>query len=82
MHQLRRYERLQLSEESRMKVSTVADQLFFVTVHLTAWTASGEQWVGTGSIYVVQTDQGPAHFLVTNRHVFERATRLQVAMIG
>jgi S1-C subfamily serine protease len=37
--------------------------------------------VGTGFVYAVETDSGAAHFLVSNKHVFDGATRLAVRMI-
>jgi hypothetical protein len=60
-----------------MKVETFADQLFFATVHL-----SGADWVATGFVYAVETDQGAAHFLLTNKHVLEGVTDFNVRMIA
>jgi hypothetical protein len=64
-----------------LKVETVADQLFFVTAYLTA-RAAGDSWLATGFVYGVETDQGTAHFLITNKHVFENAAELTVLFVG
>lgn len=52
-----------------MHVQTIAEQLFFVTCRIEAQAPAG-LWTGTGFVYAVETNQGVAHFLVTNRHVF------------
>lgn len=62
-----------------MDVQSLADQLFFVTVRIEA-TANGSSWVGTGFLYAVETSAGAVHFLVTNKHVYENATEIRVAM--
>lgn len=64
-----------------MDVKTAADQLFFVTVYLSARSAEGHNWTGTGFVYGVETEKGTAHFLVTNRHVLAGAEELVVRMI-
>lgn len=63
-----------------MRAETLAEQLFFTTCHLSASSPDGS-WVGTGSVYAVETTQGTAHFLVTNKHVLRGATALAVRMI-
>ncbi len=55
-----------------MNVETLAEQLFFVTANLEAHGPSGTA-SGTGFIYAVETNQGTAHFLVTNKHVLDAA---------
>ena len=63
-----------------MQVTTAADQLFFVTAFLVA-EGDDSTWTGTGFAYGVETEKGTAHFLITNRHVVEKAVRLRVHMI-
>lgn len=63
-----------------MRAETLAEQLFFTTCHLSVTSPSGG-WVGTGFVYAVETDQGAAHFLVTNRHVLDGASDLTVRFI-
>jgi hypothetical protein len=53
-----------------MRVETLAEQLFFVTCRIEAHSRTAA-WTGTGFVYAVETDRGPAHFLVTNKHVLE-----------
>lgn len=55
-----------------MNVATLAEQLFFVTANLEAQGPDGTT-SGTGFIYAVETNQGTAHFLVTNKHVLDAA---------
>jgi hypothetical protein len=59
-----------------VRVETVADQLFFVTVLISATGTDGSEWTGTGFAYAVNTDKGPVHYLVTNRHVLEYTSRV------
>lgn len=63
-----------------MRTETIAEQLFFTTVRIEA-SSSVAASVGTGFIYAVETERGTAHFLVSNKHVFDGATRLSVRMI-
>ena len=46
-------------------------QLYFTTLHLTCRTPDGGSWTATGFNYGVETDEGRADFLITNRHVLE-----------
>jgi Trypsin-like peptidase domain len=65
-----------------MQVRTPAEQLFFVTVHLTAQGPGGAT-TGTGFVYGVETDRGAAHFLVTNKHVLDGAgDQLDLQMVA
>lgn len=67
---------------SSMQVKTVAEQLLFVTVNLTGHVGTNVT-TGTGFIYGAETDQGTAHFLVTNKHVLDGAAdRLQIQMVA
>lgn len=56
-----------------MHVAGGVEQLFFVTAFLTGHGVknTGDQvtWWGTGFVYAVNTTQGQAHFLVSNKHV-------------
>jgi Trypsin-like peptidase domain len=58
-----------------MQIQTFADQLYFTTVRLTA-TDGSESWAATSFVYAVQTERGTAHFLLTNKHVVQEATRI------
>jgi hypothetical protein len=62
-----------------MRAETISEQLFFTTVRLecTGEVAS----VGTGFVYAVETEQGTAHFLVTNKHVLDGAKAITVRMV-
>lgn len=64
-----------------MQPTSLAEQLFFVTVRLDARDRHGKGWTGTGFVYGVETDGGTAHFLITNRHVLDGAVELDVNMI-
>jgi hypothetical protein len=63
-----------------MKVETVSEQLFFVTAYITA-TGKGHAWSGTAFVYAVNTNQGPAHFLVTNKHVLADADHYEIRFV-
>lgn len=63
-----------------MKPETLSEQLFFVTVHITAKNASGS-WTGTGFLYRVHLVEGPAIVLVTNKHVLQDADSITVRMV-
>jgi V8-like Glu-specific endopeptidase len=63
-----------------MQAETIAEQLFFTTCRIEA-ISEARAWVGTGFIYAVETNSGTAHFLVTNKHVFESAQKITVRMI-
>jgi hypothetical protein len=70
-----------------MQVVTAAEQLFFTTIRIVAEGAQGgvgpdASWVGTGFAYEVQTQQGPAHMLVTNKHVLRHARQVTLSMIS
>jgi V8-like Glu-specific endopeptidase len=63
-----------------MRVETIAEQLFFTTCFIEA-SGGARSWVGTGFVYVVETNAGAAHFLVTNKHVLKLADKVAVRMI-
>jgi len=63
-----------------MRVETVAEQLFFTTVFVSAENTA-EQWTATGFVHAVEVEEGTLHVLITNRHVLESADRLTVRMI-
>jgi V8-like Glu-specific endopeptidase len=63
-----------------MRVETVGQQLLFVTARVVAH-ADEREWVGTAFVYAVETDKGTAHFLVSNRHVFQDAKGLTVSFV-
>lgn len=75
-----------------MDVGGGIEQLYFVTVFLTGHgthieSGRSADWTGTGFIYGVQTDQGQANFLVTNKHVFDggdgvTASKLDMRLIA
>lgn len=70
-----------------MQVTTVAEQLFFVTVRIDArgpeeGVGPDMPWSATGFAYEVATDRGKAHFLVTNKHVLKYARQLTISMIA
>lgn len=64
-----------------MRVETVSEQLFFVTTLIEGTDGVGANWTGTGFLYAVNTDQGRATFVVTNKHVLDRATRLTMRFV-
>src|SRR5881398_3230648 len=64
-----------------MDANTICGQLFFLTAHLEAVTASAT-WSGTGFMYGVQTQHGVSRYLVTNRHVLEGADAIRLTMIA
>ncbi|GAB2648221.1 trypsin-like serine peptidase [Kribbella swartbergensis] len=64
-----------------MKVESLAEQLYFTTVHLQAIKSNGDGWTGTGFLYSVDTTRGSAHFLVTNKHVLAGANELVIQMM-
>lgn len=64
-----------------MDVSTVADQLFFVTAYLEGANAD-QSWSGTGFVYAIETDQGPVLLLVSNKHVLVEADSLRIRMVA
>ena len=57
-----------------MHVETGAEQLFFVTTLVRATFADGSKAVGTAFVYVLGTNEGNVHLLVTNKHVLRDAT--------
>lgn len=59
-----------------MKVITVADQVFFVTIPILATDGKGKEWSGRGFVYTVYGDAGEVPFLVTNRHVLDGASKV------
>lgn len=63
-----------------MKVESLSEQLFFVTSRIEARSAT-DGWVGTGFVVAVDTEHGPAHFLVTNKHVLADAQTLTVRFV-
>jgi V8-like Glu-specific endopeptidase len=63
-----------------MRVETIAEQLFFTTCLIKASGEAGSR-VGTGFVYVVDTNAGAAHFLVTNKQVLKSADKVAVRMI-
>lgn len=64
-----------------MDVTTLADQLFFVTAYLEGKAENGSGRAGTGFVYTVPTDRGDANFLVSNKHVFAGLSELTVRMV-
>jgi len=63
-----------------MQVSTIADQLCFVTAFLRG-SNSAESWSGTGFVYTVPTDKGEVQVLVSNKHVLADAHELTVRFV-
>ncbi|HEX8122305.1 MAG TPA: trypsin-like peptidase domain-containing protein [Solirubrobacteraceae bacterium] len=63
-----------------MQVSTIADQLFFVTGFLSG-SNSSTSWSGTGFVYTVPTDKGEVHLLVSNKHVLTDADTLTIRFV-
>jgi Trypsin-like peptidase domain len=63
-----------------MEIQSAADQLFFVTARIEG-DGDDTSWIATGFVYAVDTDRGAAHFLVTNKHVLEGASRLTIGML-
>lgn len=63
-----------------MRADTIAEQLFFVTAHVSARDGT-RSWVGTGFIYAVESTVGTLHFLVTNKHVLQGAHSLTIQMV-
>jgi hypothetical protein len=63
-----------------MQVETLAEQIYFNTVHLQAKNET-ESWTGTGFVYAVNTSSGVAHYLVSNEHVFAGASELAIRMV-
>lgn len=64
-----------------MQIVTPLEQLFFVTVRITASDGS-ESWSGTAFHYGVETDIGLIPFLITNKHVLENATEITIHNIA
>lgn len=75
MPRSRRY----LGDMARPPVSTVADQIFYSTVHINATTPAG---MSTGTGFLVQYDiaGGQAPILITNKHVLAGATSVDFTM--
>jgi hypothetical protein len=67
-------------EQPDVQAETIAEQLFFTTCRIEAH-GGARTWVGTGFVYAEQTNKGPAHFLVTNKHVLRSADEVTVRMI-
>lgn len=68
-----------------MDVATLAEQIFFVTAHISG-TDGANTWTGTGFVYAVEAQsaagqRGSAHFLVTNKHVLANANEVLVQMV-
>lgn len=63
-----------------MEVESFFDQVFFTTVRLEC-VGAGKSWVGTGFVYAVETTQGTAHFLVSNKHVLADAETVTAGMV-
>jgi len=65
-----------------MDVETVAEKLFFCTAYITG-SNDEEAWTGTGFMYglPIAGKPGQAQYLVTNKHVVEDATLLEIRMI-
>lgn len=59
-----------------MKIDTIAKKLLFSTVRIESY-APGEESIGTGFVFAYQpsyvTEERAAFFMVTNKHVVERA---------
>jgi hypothetical protein len=64
-----------------MKVASLAEQLYFSTAHITATGGNGS-WQGTGFFHAANTDRGQVDLLVTNEHVLEDATSIDVRLIA
>jgi hypothetical protein len=68
-----------------MDVATLGEQLLFTTVYLECNTPDGKT-TGTGFVYAVwvegpKGEKGVAHFLVTNRHVLDKADQVSFQMV-
>jgi len=63
-----------------MDVTSIADQLYFVTVYINAADDNGNTWTGTGFIITVDTRQGVANAVITNKHVVDGATSINFRM--
>jgi hypothetical protein len=64
-----------------VRVETVSEQLFFTTTYIEGSDGQGAHWTGTGFLYVVNTNQGLATFVVTNKHVLEKAAMLAMRFV-
>jgi hypothetical protein len=76
--ELREHERLQLNV---MRVTTLADKLFFSTAFLEAQSVEGGSWTGTGFVYGFDDDRGRVPFLVTNKHIVCGASALTIRLV-
>jgi len=68
-----------------MDVATLSEQLLFTTVYLECNSPDGKA-TGTGFVYAVsvegpKAEKGVAHFLVTNRHVLDKADQVSFQMV-
>ncbi len=57
-----------------MEVDTLIEQLLFTTIRIETTTSVG-QGTGTGFVFTYTSPQGPAPFLVTNKHVIANAQK-------
>jgi hypothetical protein len=64
-----------------VKVSSLAEQLFFSTAQVLA-TDGANGWVGTAFFHAAETDKGQVDLLVTNKHVLAGATRVELRFIA
>lgn len=64
-----------------VRVETASEQLFFTTTFIEGSDGQGAKWTGTGFLYAVNTNQGVATFVVTNKHVLEKATILAMRFV-
>jgi Trypsin-like peptidase domain len=64
-----------------VQVQTVAEQLFFTTVFVSAVGPDGSSWSGTGFIHGIEVEEGTLHLLVTNKHVLHGASEITFRMI-
>lgn len=64
-----------------MHPTTIAEQLFFATVYISAQTVAGQSWVGTAFLISHPVADGTSIFLVTNKHVLEQADQLDVRLV-
>lgn len=58
-----------------MQFESVTEKLFFNTVKITTWTATGTEGSGTGFFFEAMHDGKPIPLIVTNKHVIESTIR-------
>ena len=65
-----------------MPVTSIADQIFYCTVFISAQAADGRAWTGTGFIIDYRLGGGRTPVLVTNKHVLRDAATAQFRMVA